>query len=225
MYDSYDGIVGYEPEADLQLGCGIPTKYAVIKSGDTIVDLGSGAGNDVFVARSIVGDNGYVIGIDMTEEMVYRANLNKSKLGFTNIEFKLGEIENIPIEDNLADVVLSNCVLNLVPNKKIAFSEIYRILKPGCHFCVSDIVLIGKLPSKIKASASLYTCCIAGAISKDEYVQIIKDAGFSSVSIKSEKRILISNEFLEKYLTAGEIKNFKKNQNEIISITIVAYKN
>ncbi|HUX93774.1 MAG TPA: methyltransferase domain-containing protein, partial [Ignavibacteriaceae bacterium] len=159
------------------------------------------------------------------EEMISRANLNKSKLGFTNIEFKLGEIENIPIEDNLADVVLSNCVLNLVPNKKIAFSEIYRIIKPGGHFCVSDIVLNGKLPAKIKASVSLYTCCIAGAISKDEYVQIIKDAGFSSVSIKSDKRILISNEFLEEYLTGGEIRNFKKNQNEIISITIVAYKN
>jgi ubiquinone/menaquinone biosynthesis C-methylase UbiE len=137
MKDEYQQVNGYVAEADLGLGCGLPTQYAGINEGDTVVDLGSGAGNDVFVARSIVGEKGRVTGIDMTEEMIEKATNNNKKLGFKNVEFRLGDIENLPIENDSVDVVVSNCVLNLVPDKFKAFKEIYRILKPGGHFCVS----------------------------------------------------------------------------------------
>ncbi len=224
MQDEYDHLDGYVEDADLGLGCGVPTEYAGIKNGDTVVDLGSGAGNDIFVARSIVGDDGKVIGIDFTEEMINKAIVNKSKVGFTNVDFKLGEIENIPLENNLADVVISNCVLNLVPDKKKAFSEIFRILKPGAHFCVSDIVLKGELPAGLKKSAEMYAGCVAGALQQDEYLGIIKETGFTNIGIKKTKVIELPDEVLQNYLNGIEIEKFKSNNIGIFSITVVGYK-
>lgn len=225
MQDEYDHLEGYVAEADLGLGCGVPTEYAGIKKGDTVVDLGSGAGNDVFVARSIVGDEGKVIGIDFTQEMVDKAIVNKSKVGFLNVDFKLGEIENIPLKNNIADVVISNCVLNLVPDKRKAFSEIYRILKPGAHFCVSDIVLKGELPSGLKKSAEMYAGCVAGALQQDEYLGIIKNTGFKNIEIKKTKVIELPDDVLKQYLGDSEIEKFNMNNVGIFSITVVGYKN
>jgi arsenite methyltransferase len=224
MQDEYDHLDGYVADADLGLGCGVPTEYAGIKKGDTVVDLGSGAGNDVFVARSIVGDEGKVIGIDFTLEMIGKAIANKLKVGYENVDFKLGEIEAIPLENNSADVVISNCVLNLVPDKHKAFSEINRILKPGAHFCVSDIVLKGELPSGLKKSAEMYAGCVAGALQQDEYLGIIKQTGFVNVEIKKTKVIELPDEVLREYLSNSEIENFKKNNVGIFSITVVGYK-
>ena len=225
MKDEYDKLEGYVKDADLGLGCGLPTEYAGINKGDTVVDLGSGAGNDVFVARAIVGDEGKVIGLDFTEEMVSKAVKNKEKLGFQNVEFKLGEIEQMPIENEAADVVISNCVLNLVPDKKKAFSEIYRILKPGAHFCVSDIVIKGELHPDLKKSAAMYAGCVAGALQQDEYTGIIKETGFKDVEIKKTKIIELPYELLIKYLSLSEIEDYKKKIEGIYSITVVGYKN
>ena len=225
MQDEYDHLDGYVADADLGLGCGVPTEYAGIKKGDTVIDLGSGAGNDVFVARSIVGDEGKVIGLDFTQEMIDKANANKAKVGFTNVEFRLGEIEKMPFENNIADVVVSNCVLNLVPDKRKAFAEIFRILKPGAHFCVSDIVLKGELPAGLKKSAEMYAGCVAGALQQDDYLGIIKETGFTNVEIKTTKVIELPDNVLKEYLNDSEIKFFKKNKVGIFSITVVGYKN
>lgn len=224
MKDEYDHLNGYVAEADLGLGCGLPTEYAAIKKGDTVVDLGSGAGNDVFVARAIVGDKGKVIGIDMTEEMIEKANRNNGKLGYSNVEFKLGDIENIPVGDSVADVVVSNCVLNLVPDKQKAFAEIHRILKPGGHFCVSDIVIKGELPANLKKSAEMYAGCVAGAIEQDEYLSIIKNAGFMNIEINKTKVIDLPDEVLKDYLSNSEIEVYRKSESRIISITVSANK-
>jgi ubiquinone/menaquinone biosynthesis C-methylase UbiE len=224
MQDEYDHMEGYVADADLGLGCGVPTEYAGINKGDTVVDLGSGAGNDVFVARSIAGDEGKVIGIDFTDEMIHKANANNFRVGFKNVEFKLGEIENIPLENNFADVVISNCVLNLVPDKRKAFREINRILKDGAHFCVSDIVIKGELPAGLKKSAEMYAGCVAGALQQDEYLGIIKESGFKNIEIKRTKVIELPDEVLKDYLSDSDIENFKKNQVGIFSITVVGYK-
>jgi ubiquinone/menaquinone biosynthesis C-methylase UbiE len=224
MQDDYSGQPGYDKDADLQLGCGIPTNYAGIKKGDTVVDLGSGAGNDVFVARALVGDEGKVIGIDMTDEMIEKARKNNAKNGYGNVEFKFGEIEQIPLEDNIADVVISNCVLNLVPDKKKAFSEIYRILKPGAHFCVSDIVIRGEMPAELKKSAEMYAGCISGALSQEEYLESIKLAGFTNVEIKKSVNFEMSEELLNKYLTESGLKEYKEKFAGLYSITAVGYK-
>jgi arsenite methyltransferase len=222
--DEYKNMDGYVAEADLGLGCGVPTEFAGIKKGDTVVDLGSGAGNDVFVARAIVGDEGKVIGLDMTEEMITKANKNNAKLGYKNVEFKLGDIEAMPLENNIADVVVSNCVLNLVPDKQKAFSEIYRILKPGTHFCVSDIVLKGELPAGLKKSAEMYAGCVSGALQQDEYLNIIKETGFENVEIKKTKIIELPDDVLKEYLNDSEIEKFSMNNVGIFSITVVGYK-
>jgi len=224
VQDDYDGIKGHVKEADLGLGCGVPTEYAGIKEGNTVVDLGSGAGNDVFVARAIVGDRGKVIGIDFTPEMLDKAKKNNEKLGFINVEFKMGEIENIPLENSIADVVISNCVLNLVPDKSMAFSEIYRILNNGGHFCVSDIVLKGELPAELKKSAEMYAGCVAGAIQQDEYIDVIKKAGFRNVEIKKTKTTELPDNILKDYLNPGQIKEFRENKTGIFSITVVGEK-
>jgi arsenite methyltransferase len=223
--DEYKNLDGYVADADLGLGCGLPTEHAGIKKGDTVVDLGSGAGNDVFVARAIVGDEGKVIGLDMTDEMVGKANLNKTKLGFKNVEFHLGDIEQMPFENNLADVVVSNCVLNLVPDKQKAFSEIYRILKPGAHFCISDIVIKGELPAGLKKSAEMYAGCVAGALQQDDYLAVIKETGFTNIEIKKTKVIELPEEVLSDYISDSEIEMFKKNNTGIFSLTVVGYKN
>jgi len=222
--DDYQNLEGYVADADLSLGCGLPTEYANIKEGDIVVDLGSGAGNDVFVARSLVGDTGRVIGIDMTREMIDKANENKAKLGFTNVEFRMGDIENMPLPDSEADVVISNCVLNLVPDKQQAFSEIYRILKPGAHFCISDVVIEGQLPLSLQKSAEMYAGCVAGALQKEEYMNIIQKAGFKQVSIKTSKTIDLPDEILREYLSLEEIQAYIKSNIGIFSITVVGYK-
>ena len=222
--DDYSKLDGYVAEADLNLGCGLPTEFAGIKKGDTVIDLGSGAGNDVFIARSIVGDEGKVIGLDFTEEMLVKANKNNEKLGYKNVEFKLGEIEQMPFENNLADVVVSNCVLNLVPDKKKAFSEIYRVLKPGAHFCVSDIVIKGELNPELRKSAVMYAGCVSGALQQEEYLNTILQSGFENVEIKKTKRIILPDDLLKNYLDDEGIKSYKENVKGIFSITVVGYK-
>lgn len=222
--DDYSKLDGYSKEADLGLGCGLPTEFADLKKGDIVVDLGAGAGNDVFVARSIIGDTGKVIGIDMTEEMIELANENKKKLGFTNVDFRLGEIEDLPIDKDSTNVVISNCVLNLVPDKEKAFSEIHRILKKGGHFCVSDIVLVGNLPEGLKKSAEMYAGCVAGALQQDEYIGIIKKTGFKNVEIKQTKTITIPDDILIKYLSEEQLIDYKNSKVGIFSITVVGDK-
>lgn len=222
--DEYKNVDGYVAEADLGLGCGLPTEYAGIKIGDTVVDLGSGAGNDVFIARAIVGEEGRVIGIDMTEQMIEKAKINNAKLGYENVEFRFGDIEEMPLQNNFADVVVSNCVLNLVPDKKKAFSEIYRILKPGAHFCVSDIVIQGELPDGLKKSAEMYAGCVAGALQIDEYLDVIKNAGFKDIEIKKSKKINLPEDLLINYLSKEGIKEYAKSLKGIFSITVVGYK-
>ncbi len=222
--EDYSTQIGYTSEADLGLGCGLPTEHAKLKPGDTVVDLGSGAGNDCFVARQIVGDNGHVIGIDMTKEMNVKARINAEKLNYSNVEFKLGDIENIPLDEGIADVVVSNCVMNLVPDKEKAFSETYRITKPGGHFSISDVVISGELPDQIKEDAELYAGCVAGAIDKEEYLSVIEQAGFKNVTVQKSKKITVPDEILLKTLTEDELQEFKKSETGIFSITVYGVK-
>ena len=224
MNDEYTHLKGYVADADLSLGCGLPTEFAGIKKGDTVIDLGSGAGNDVFVARALVGKEGKVIGVDMTKEMIEKAEQNNSKLGYTNVEFRFGDIEDLPLADNLADVVVSNCVLNLVPDKQKAFSEIYRTLKPGAHFCVSDIVVKGELPTELKKSAEMYAGCVAGAIQQEDYLAIIKEAGFINTEIKKTKVIELPDDVLLQYQDKDQLQRYKSSSVGIFSITVVAEK-
>lgn len=215
---------GYVKDADLGLGCGIPTDTVHIKPGETIIDLGSGAGNDVFIAQRLVGKAGKVIGIDMTEAMIEKAQRNAEKLGYKNVEFRLGDIEQLPVDDNTADVVVSNCVINLVPDKLKAFQEIYRVLKPGGRFGISDIVINGKLPAKIQSAAEMYAGCVAGALNKDAYMRIVAEAGFVSVSITKEKVYAIPDAILLKYLSQDELNDYKQTGVQILSITVYGEK-
>ena len=222
MAEDYSRLPGYAPDADLALGCGLPTAFAQIKKGDTVVDLGSGAGNDCFVARSETGDTGRVIGVDMTEAMIARARQNAAKLGYTNVEFRLGDIEHLPVDEGTADVVVSNCVMNLVPDKARAFGETYRILKPGGHFSISDIVLKGELPEGVRREASLYAGCIAGAVQKEEYLRVIREAGFTGMIIQKERKIDVPEEILAKYLTPEQLQQIKDAHVGIFSVTVFA---
>lgn len=224
MADEYNHLEGYNPDADLGLGCGLPTEFAKMKEGDTVVDLGSGAGNDAFIARKIVGAEGKVIGIDFTPEMIEKARENAEKLGFNNIEFRQGDIEDMPLTSNKADVIVSNCVLNLVPNKHKVFSEIYRVLKPAGHFSISDIVLEGPLPERWKQVAELYAGCVAGAIQKQAYLKMIEEAGFTKIELQKEKEIVLPDEILANYLSQDEIEQYKASNSRIKSITVYAEK-
>ena len=224
MMDDYSQTEGYSETADLGLGCGLPTQFAKIKKGDTVVDLGSGAGNDCFVARHETGSEGKVIGIDFTPIMIEKARLNAEKLGYNNVEFRTGDIDNMPISDAIADVIVSNCVLNLVPNKPKVIGEIYRVLKPGGHFSISDIVLVGELPKALKEDAEMYAGCVAGAIQKADYLQMIKDQGFKNITIQKEKPITIPEDILAKYLSQKEIDTFNTTSTGIFSITVFAEK-
>lgn len=225
MADDYSALNGYNPDADLGLGCGLPTQFAKIKPGDTVIDLGSGAGNDCFIARAETGEKGKVIGIDMTSSMIERARTNAEKLNFHNVEFRLGEIEKLPVTSNIADVVVSNCVLNLVPDKAKAFAEIHRVLKPNGHFSISDIVLVGALPKTIMKTAEMYAGCISGAIQKEDYLKIISDAGFSNITIQKDKPVVLPDDILASYLSAEEISYYKASGAGIFSITVYAEKN
>jgi len=224
MADDYARLEGYNPEADLGLGCGLPTEFAKLKAGDTVIDLGSGAGNDAFVARRIVGERGKIIGVDFSEPMIERARNNAEKLGLENVEFRQGDIESIPVTSNKADVIISNCVLNLVPNKHKVFGEIFRVLKPGGHFSISDIVLEGELPEKWKQVAELYAGCVSGAIQKQQYLSIIQEAGFSNINVQKDKSINIPDDILSNYLSNEEIKDYKSSGTAISSITVFAEK-
>lgn len=222
--ENYENIEGYNPDADLGLGCGLPTEYAGIQPGNSVLDLGSGAGNDCFVARSIVGEQGYVAGIDFTDAMIEKARDNARKLGYTNVDFIHGDIENIPVKWGVVDVVISNCVLNLVPDKPKAYSEIFRVLKQGGHFCISDVVLQGELPKGLKDDATMYAGCVSGAMPKDDYLTVIKEAGFISVDVKKEKKIELPDELLLKYISESELDQFKSGETGIFSITVTGNK-
>ncbi|WP_017258720.1 arsenite methyltransferase [Pedobacter arcticus] len=224
MSEEYTDLGGYNPDADLGLGCGLPTQFAKIKLGDTVIDLGSGAGNDCFVAREQTGEDGRVIGIDFTPAMLEKAKANAVKLGFSNVEFRQGDIENIPVSANVADVIVSNCVLNLVPNKDGVFKDMFRVLKPGGHFSISDVVLVGNLPDALKNDAEMYAGCISGAIQKATYLELIKNNGFSNIVIQKEKAIEIPNDILKNYLNEEELNNFKSGNTGIFSITVYAEK-
>jgi SAM-dependent methyltransferase len=222
--ENYDKLEGYNPDADLGLGCGLPTEFAGIKPGNSVLDLGSGAGNDCFVARALVGETGYVAGIDFTEAMVDKARENARKLGYSNVDFILGDIEDIPVKFGVVDVVVSNCVLNLVPDKPKAFSEIFRVLKQGGHFCISDVVLEGELPQGLKEDATMYAGCVSGALERSEYMSIISEAGFKNLQIKKEKKIELPDELLLTYMSADELTKFKSGSTGIFSITVTGDK-
>ena len=224
MSEDYKHLDGYNPDADLGLGCGLPTQFAKIKKGDVVIDLGSGAGNDCFIARAETGETGKVIGIDFTPAMIEKARINAEKRGFNNVEFRQGDIERMPITANVADVIVSNCVLNLVPNKEAVFNEMYRVLKVGGHFSISDIVLVGELPEKIQTAAEMYAGCVSGAIQKEDYLGFIEQAGFKNVTIQKEKPISIPNDILKNYLTEKEIERYTTNPTIIRSITVYAEK-
>ena len=224
MSDDYSTLEGYNADADLGLGCGLPTQFARIKEGDLVVDLGSGAGNDCFIARHETGASGKVIGIDFTSAMIEKARKNAEVRGFNNVEFRQGDIEQMPITSNVADVVVSNCVLNLVPNKHAVFQEIYRVLKPGGHFSISDVVLVGALPNALKETAEMYAGCVSGAIQKQVYLELINANGFDNITIQKEKPIYIPDDILINHLSAEEIAGFRAGGIGIFSITVFAQK-
>lgn len=224
MSDDYSTLDGYNPDADLGLGCGLPTQFAKIKPGDVVIDLGSGAGNDCFVARHETGESGKVIGIDFTPAMIEKARLNAETRGFNNVEFRQGDIEKMPVTANSADVIVSNCVLNLVPNKFGVFQDMFRVLKPGGHFSISDVVLKGALPEGLRKDAEMYAGCVAGAIQKEVYLEMIAANGFENITIQKEKPIIIPDDILINYLDQHEIDSFKSGDTGIFSITVFASK-
>ena len=224
MSDDYTKLEGYNADADLGLGCGLPTQFARIKKGDVVVDLGSGAGNDCFIARHETGETGKVIGVDFTPAMIDKARANAEARGFNNVEFRQGDIEHMPISANVADVIVSNCVLNLVPNKHGVFQDIYRVLKPGGHFSISDVVLVGALPDGLRKDAEMYAGCVAGAIQKQVYLELINATGFENIQVQKEKPIVIPDDILKNYLSVEEMNAFKTGDTGIFSITVFAQK-
>ena len=224
MTEDYSQLKGYMPDADLGFGCGLPTRYAGIKPGNTVIDLGSGAGNDCFVAAAETTESGYIIGVDFAPEMIAKAKRNAKKLGAKNIEFRQGDIENLPVDSNSADVVISNCVLNLLPKKDKIFHEINRVLKPGGHFCVSDIVLKGELPLPLRNAVAMYAGCVAGAVQKNDYVQEILKAGFKDVKVVKENKITLPDAILSKYLDSKALKKFRDGDSSILSVTVTGIK-
>ena len=224
MMDDYTGTGGYAPEADLGLGCGLPVEHALLKRGQTVLDLGAGAGNDCFVARHEVGPTGKVIGVDFTPAMLKKARANADALGYNNVEFRAGDIDDLPVGDGSVDVVISNCVLNLVPDKPRVFAEMFRVLKPGAHFSVSDVVLVGELPDELRSAAELYAGCVAGAIQRDDYLTQLAAAGFEAVTVQRSKPILLPDDVLERYLSADQIAAFAARETGIFSITVFGQK-
>ncbi len=222
--DSYEGKAGYLKDADLGLGCGLPTEYALIQPGDTVVDLGSGAGNDCFVARSQVGAEGRVIGVDFTLEMVQKARENARKMDYDNIDFILGEIDHNPLADDLADVVVSNCVFNLIPNRQLAFEETFRIIKPGGHFSISDIVIVGEIPKSLRDDAALYAGCVAGAMDKGAYLSMIEETGFVDITLQKEKKVAIPEHVLTAHLSETQMQTWRDHEIGIYSLSVFARK-
>jgi ubiquinone/menaquinone biosynthesis C-methylase UbiE len=222
--DAYAGVEGRLAEADLNLGCGVPTRHAALRPGEVVLDLGSGAGNDVFIARREVGAEGRVIGVDMTPDMIARARANAAKLGYDNVEFRLGEIEHLPVDAGSVDIVISNCVLNLLPDKAPAFTEMFRVLRPGGRFCVSDIVATGELPAPVREAAVLYVGCVAGALPETEYLRLIGEAGFSTVRIVEARSIALPDEALAAHMSAEELAAFRASGTALRSVTVLARK-
>ena len=217
---SYAGIEGYVPEADLGLGCGLPTESAFIRPGETVLDLGSGAGNDAFVAARLVGPQGRVIGLDMTEDMVLRARDNAARLGLANVEFVHGEIEAMPVTDAAIDLIVSNCVLNLVPNKAAAFAEMYRVLRPGGRFSISDVVLRGNLPPALVRAGELYVGCVAGALPEQDYLAGLQAAGFQDVAVEQAREIALPEAVVQEVLGTDGALEFAGNGARIVSVTV-----
>jgi len=224
MTDDYTQLEGYIPDADLGLGCGLPTEHALIKPGHTVLDLGSGAGNDCFVARAATGPDGRVIGVDFTPEMIAKAKDNARKLDYQNVEFRQGDIEALPLSACMVDVVVSNCVLNLVPDKRKALTEVFRVLKPGGHFSISDVVLVGELPPTIQGAAEMYAGCVSGALQESDYLGIIRELGFEEITVQKRKAIVVPDDILGNYLNAAELADFKASGTGIFSITVFAKK-
>lgn len=224
MPEDYQGILGYVPEADLGLGCGLPVQFARIKEGDVVVDLGSGAGNDACIAGIETGRKGRVIGIDFTPEMVDRATRNAEKLGYNHLMFLEGNIENLPLKDHSADVVISNCVLNLVPNKRRAFGEMFRILKGGGHFSISDIVTVGNLPPEIQQNADAYAGCISGAVAKEQYLAMLEEVGFEGLLEQKLKPITMDDALLTRFLSARELELWRTGKHGVFSIQLFGVK-
>lgn len=224
MNEDYTKLEGYVEDADLQLGCGIPTEFARIKKGDTILDLGAGAGNDVFVARQLTGETGEVLGIDFTPEMVAKAQANKQKMGYQNVHFLQGDIEDMPIPSNSINVAISNCVMNLVPDKQKAYNEVFRVLKPGGHFSISDIVIRGDLPENVRNVAELYAGCVSGATDLDRYLSIVKNAGFADITIDKERKIDLPDDFLLEHITPEALAAYRASNADIYSINIFGRK-
>ncbi len=222
--EDYAHLAGYDAGADLGLGCGLPTAFAHIKAGDTVVDLGSGAGNDCFVARAETGETGRVIGVDFTPAMIVKARENATRLGYGNVEFREGEIENLPLGKGVADVVVSNCVLNLVPDKQAAFNEVYRVLKPGGHFSISDVVTKGALPPHLKKAAEMYAGCVSGGITMDEYLEVVEKAGFTDVKVQKMRAVAMPLDTLKTYLPEDQAKAFGTGEEGIYSVTVFARK-
>lgn len=231
-------IIGYSedemksvPEgANLGLGCGNPTAMASLREGERVVDLGSGAGFDCFLAAKKVGKKGKVIGVDMTPEMLEKARLNARKGKYTNVEFRFGEIENLPVVDSSVDVIISNCVINLAPNKKRVFEEAFRVLAPHGRLMVSDIVLLKELPESIQKNVEAYAGCISGAEIKDKYLELIRKAGFQEIRILEEKLYpleLIASEPETKEAISRmgmTLEEVKEAANSVVSISVSAWK-
>jgi arsenite methyltransferase len=222
--ENYQELKGYDADADLGLGCGIPTEFAGLKPADHVLDLGSGAGNDCFVARAEVGEDGKVTGLDFVEAMLEKARQNTLKLGYSNVDFIKGDIEQMPLPDNSYDVILSNCVLNLVPDKQRAFSEMLRVLKPGGHFCVSDVVLKGELSEKLRHDAEMYAGCVSGAMQMQEYLDVIAETGFKNIRLHKQRKLEIPEEIVRLYLNDEEKVDFMNGSAGLFSITVSGYK-
>ena len=222
--EDYSQLDGYQEGADLHLGCGLPTKFAQIREGDTVVDLGSGAGNDAFIARKETGPQGKVIGVDFTQDMVDRARRNADRAGYENVVFQLGDIEDIPLEGNSADVVVSNCVFNLVPDKHAAIRETHRILKPGGHFSISDIVTVGEIPDGLRKEAELYAGCVAGAIQKEAYIKLFREQGFVDLLVQKEREINLPDDLLTRVLGEAKREVYKQSKVGLYSITLFGRK-
>ncbi|VAW63871.1 Arsenite methyltransferase [hydrothermal vent metagenome] len=190
--------------ADMGLGCGNPKAIAALQPGETVVDLGSGGGFDAFLAANEVGNTGQVIGIDMTPEMISKARTNASKAGYTNVEFRLGEIEHLPVADNSVDTIMSNCVINLSPSKQQVFHDAYRILKPGGRLAISDVVSSTELPDEIKNDTQLYSACVSGASSIHDLKQLMQTAGFKNIKIEPKDE---SRDFIKDWAPGSKIED------------------
>jgi cyclopropane-fatty-acyl-phospholipid synthase len=219
--DAYAGVAGRLAEADLNLGCGVPTRHAALRPGETVLDLGSGAGNDAFIARHEVGPEGRVIGVDMTPEMIAKARANAAKLGYDNVAFREGPIERLPVDSASIDAVISNCVLNLVPDKGRAFAEMFRVLRPGGRFCVSDIVATGELPAPVREVAALYVGCVAGAMAEDSYLGLLEATGFRGVRVAEARPIPLSDEALAGTMGAADLAAFRASGATLKSVTVL----